>query len=130
MMPMAEYAYNNAHHSTVKMTPFFANYGYHPQTNWPTAEPSRNLTSQNYVQWMTSVHQLCRQGLEKASETIRKYHNKKAKPEPVYQPGNLVTLNGKNLNTRRPARKLDAKLHGPFKVMKVMSPTALNLELP
>jgi hypothetical protein len=79
---------------------------------------------------MTSVHQLCRQGLEKASETIRKYHNKKAKPEPVYQPGNLVTLNGKSLKTRRPARKLDAKLHGPFKVMKVMSPTELNLELP
>jgi len=27
-------------------------------------------------------------------------------------------------------KKLDAKLHGPFRVMKVMSPTALKLELP
>jgi len=61
MLPMAEYAYNNSLHSTVKMTPFFANYDYHPRTNWPTAESSRNRTSQNHIQWMTSVHQRCRQ---------------------------------------------------------------------
>ena len=79
---------------------------------------------------MRSVHQLCCQGLEKASETMRRYHDKEAKPAPVYQPGDLVILNGKNLKTRRPARKLDAKLHGPFKVLKVMSPKALKLELP
>ena len=114
VLPMAEYAENNSLHSTVKMKPFFAKYGYHSETNWPTAEPSWNLTSQNYIQWMTSVHQLCHQGLEKASETMKKYHNWKAQPGPVYQPGDLVMLNGKNLETRRPARKLDAKHHGPF----------------
>jgi hypothetical protein len=76
MLLMAEYAYNNALHSTVKMTPFFANYGYIVQTNWPTAEPSRNTTSPNNIQWMTSVYQLCVQELEKASKTMRKYHDK------------------------------------------------------
>jgi len=86
-LPIAEYAYNDCLHSTVKMTPLFANYGYHPRTNWPTTEPSQNPTSQNYIQWMTSVHQLCRQGLERASEIMRKYHDRKAKPAPVYQPG-------------------------------------------
>jgi len=33
MLPMAEYAYNNSLHSTVKMTLFFATCGYHPGTN-------------------------------------------------------------------------------------------------
>jgi hypothetical protein len=79
---------------------------------------------------MTSVHQFCRQGLEKPSETMRKYHDKKAKLAPAYQPGDFIMLNGKNLKTRRPAKKLDAKLHGPFKVMKVMLPTAHKVELP
>jgi len=37
--------------------------------------------------------------------------------------------NGTNLKIRRPARILDAKLQGPFQVMKVMTPTALKLEL-
>jgi len=128
MLPMAEYAYNNSLQAMVKMTRFFANYGYHPRTNWPTAEPLCNPTSQNYIQWMTSVNQLCCQGLEKASETMRKYYDKKSKPAPAYEPGDVVMLNGKNLKTRRPARKLDAKLHGTFKVIKVMSPTEHKLE--
>jgi len=128
MLPMAEYAYNNSLQAMVKMTQCFANYGYHPRTNWPTAEPLCNPNSQNYIQWMTSVNQLCCQGLEKASETMRKYYDKKSKPAQAYEPGDVVMLNGKNLKTRRPARKLDAKLHGTFKVIKVMSPTELKLE--
>jgi len=79
---------------------------------------------------MTSVHLLCHQGVEKASETMRKYHTKKVKPAPVYQPGNLVMLNGKPLKTRRPARNLNPELQGPFQVTQVMSPAALKLELP
>lgn len=130
MLPMPEYAYNNSCHSTVKMTPFFPNDGYHPRTNWLTAESSQNPTSQNHIQLMTSVHQLCFQGLEMATKTMRKYNDKKVKPAPVYQPGNLVMLNGRNLKTRRPARKLDAKLHGLFKAMKVLSSSAHKLELP
>jgi len=130
MLPMAEYAYNNSLHSMVKMTPFFAHYGCHPQINWPTAEPSQNPTSQNHIEWMACIHQLCCRRLENASETMRKYHNRKVNPAPVYQPGHLVMLNGKTLKTRRPARKLDAKLHVPCKVIKDMSPTALKLELP
>jgi hypothetical protein len=27
---MAEFAYNNHHHPSIGMTPFYANYGYHP----------------------------------------------------------------------------------------------------
>jgi len=79
---------------------------------------------------MTRVHPLCREELEKASETMRMNDYKKPRPAPVYQPGNQTMLNGKNLKSRRPARKLDAKLHGPLNVIMVMSPTALKLELP
>jgi len=129
MLPMSEHTYNNSLHSTVKMTLFFANYGYHPQTNWPTSEPSSNPTSQSHIEWTTSVRLLCRQGLEKASEMMRKYHHKNANAAPVYQLGNMVMPNGKTLKTRRPASKFDPKLHGPFEVMKVMTPIAPTLEL-
>jgi hypothetical protein len=37
----AEFAYNNHHHLSINMTPFFANYGYHPTlTNMPSAAQS------------------------------------------------------------------------------------------
>jgi hypothetical protein len=30
LLPAVEFAYNNHHHLSIDMTPFFANYGYHP----------------------------------------------------------------------------------------------------
>jgi len=130
MLPMAEYAYNNSPKSTVKMRPFFANFCKHPRTNWPTTEPSENPNSQNHIQWITSVHQVSHQRLKKASETMRKWHDEEDKSAPVYRSCDWIMLNGKNLKIKRPAKKLDAKLHGPFEVMKVLPPTALELELP
>ena len=32
LLPLAEHAYNNSVTNAHKMTPFFANYGFHPQT--------------------------------------------------------------------------------------------------
>jgi len=39
-------------------------------------------------------------------------------------------LNAKNIKTKRPAKKLDRKMLGPFKIQKVISPTAVRLSLP
>ena len=35
ILPMAEYAYNNSTTTAHGLMPFYANYGYHPRTNWP-----------------------------------------------------------------------------------------------
>jgi len=39
-------------------------------------------------------------------------------------------LNGRNIKTRRPSRKLDHKNHGPFQIEKIISPLAVRLTLP
>jgi len=39
-------------------------------------------------------------------------------------------LNGRNIQTYRPSRKLDHKNHRPFQVEKVISPLAVRLILP
>ena len=38
-------------------------------------------------------------------------------------------LNGKNVRTRRDAKKLDAKLFGPFKVVKPVDRSGMSVEL-
>jgi hypothetical protein len=129
MLPMAEYAYNSSLHSTLQMTRFLVNCGYHPRTHSPNAEPMSFLTSQNYIQWMTSIHQPCYQRLKQGNETMTMYQDRQGKPTPEYQPSDLVILDAKNLKTRRSARPWRAKLHGLFKVMKITSSTALKLEL-
>ena len=37
-LPYAEFCYNNTVHSSTKMTPFYANFGYHPGHNYPAIE--------------------------------------------------------------------------------------------
>jgi len=39
-------------------------------------------------------------------------------------------LNGRNIKTRRPSKKLDRKNHGPFQIEKIVSPLAVRLMLP
>ena len=60
-------------------------------------------------------------------ERMARYH--RAKSPPTFKIGDLVMLNGKNLKTRRPSHKLDHKLHSPFLITKVISPTAVRLAL-
>jgi hypothetical protein len=59
-----------------------------------------------------------------------KYYDKKVKDAPEYSVGDMVMLSAKHLKTRRPSKKLDHKMQGPFKITKVISPTAVRLELP
>jgi len=61
---------------------------------------------------------------------MRRYTDPQRSEPPKYQIGDLVMLNGRNIKTRRPSRKLDHKNHGPFQVEKIVSPLTVRLTLP
>lgn len=52
LLPLAEFAYNNAEASATKLTPFFANHGFHPRTTWATEVDTKNPASKLYAHWM------------------------------------------------------------------------------
>ena len=55
LLPLAEYAYNNSKASAHKLTPFFANYGFHPQTEWMKERDVQNPGATMYTHWMQTV---------------------------------------------------------------------------
>jgi len=61
---------------------------------------------------------------------MRRYTDPHPKEPPAYQMGDLVMLNGRNIQTGRPSRKLDHKNHGSFQVEKIISLLAVKLTLP
>ena len=132
LLKLAEYAYNNLATTATQMSPFFANYGFHPRTNWPVEKESQNPSSRNYAHWMESVHELCVKHLEETRECMRKYYDHSQKEAPSYSVGDLVMLNGENIRMRRAVKKLDAKLSGPFKVVWLVGQGGqlVELELP
>ena len=49
---------------------------------------------------------------------------------PEFKAGDLVMLDRRNIQTKRPMNKLDHKKIGPFKVKKTVGKRAYQLELP
>ena len=84
LLPLAEYPYNNSATTTTQMSPFFANYGFHPRTNWPVEKESKNPASRNYAHWMESVHELYVKRPEATHERMGKYYDSSRKEAPPY----------------------------------------------
>jgi len=127
---MAEFAYNNSVTTGNGTSPFYANYGFHWIAISPASTEPLNPASKVYAHWMYTVHTESGKGLEDARERMRRYTNPHRKEPPAYQVGDLVMLNGHNIKTHRPSKKLDHKNHGLFQIEKILSPLAVRLTLP
>jgi len=127
LLPMAKFAYNNSVTTGNGMSPFYANYSFHPVAMGPASTEPLNPASRVYAHWMHAVHDESREGLKQAQERIRRYTDPARKEPPAYQVGDrLVMLSGRNIKTRRPSKKLDHKNHGPFQIKKIVSPLAVR----
>ena len=124
-LPMAEFADNNATSSATKLTPFFANKGFHPRMSFspdPTAYDSTRARLQaakaaDITGTMSRILQYMKTNAEHASQQMVAQANKRRK-DITYKPGDLVFLSSKNIRTARPSRKLDDKMLGPFPVVE------------
>jgi len=129
LLPIAEFAYNNSTTTGNGMSPFYANYGFHPTAINPASTEPLNPASKVYAHWIHTVHDESRKELKDVQERMRWYTDPTRKEPPAYQVGDLVMLNGCNIKKRCPSRKLDHKNHGPFQIKKIVSPLAIRLML-
>ena len=111
------------------MTPFFANYGYHPQTEWLKEREAQNPGANMYGHCMKMIHQKARESLVKTREAMRRYYNQHAKQQPDPKVGDLVMLNAKNIRTKRPSPTLAPWLYSPFKILEQRGKLAYKLQI-
>jgi transposase InsO family protein len=131
LLHMAEFVYNNAVHTTIGVSPFFACYGWHPKAHIETPcklgvnDPSSTEFSREHQALVEYLQDRIRQS---HSRTIRYYNNKHRDME--FSVGDLVLVNRKNWRTTRPSQKLDAKFSGPYKIIERIGQRAYRLRLP
>ena len=136
MLYKAEFTYNNSEHASTKMTPFYANYGYHPLEPSCPLVPTGNPSAQSRLNELVKIRETLHQNIAKAQEDYAKHYNRKVKShlnladEPLFKVGDKVWLNARDIATSRPSRKLDHKLLGPFKITEKISDLAYRLDLP
>ena len=111
------------------MTPFYANYGYHPRTIWPSEQDIKNPASKLYAHWMRAIHQKAKEALEDTRARMGRYYDQHRLPHPEYQIGDQVMLNAKNIRTKRPTKKLAPKLYGPFRILAKVGTRSYRLAL-
>jgi len=129
----AEFAYNNKVHSSTKTSPFKANYGQNPRMGFEGRKKGKYVGAEKFVEKMKEIQEEAKVALGKAQEDMKKYANKKRSDMEGYKVGDLVMLSTKDLKyqmVRRRTEKLTKRFVGPYKVKKIVSSNAVELELP
>ena len=103
LLRMAKHAYNNLVTCATGMTPFYANYERHTESQNPQRTEVMNPASHAYVHWIASTLYRGKKALEAARERMTKYTNTRRTPPPAYKVGDAVILSTAHLKLRRPS---------------------------
>jgi hypothetical protein len=125
---MAEFAYNNHHHPSIGMTPFYANYGYHPVYT-DRAGPDQMLEAPMRIQHIHEVQARCQLAIKKAQQVYKRYVDCHRR-DLSFAVRDQVWLESYNLSTDAPSKKLAAKRLGLYRVQKLVGPSSYQLDIP
>ena len=127
LLPFAEFAYNNSRQETIGRSPFYANYGYNP-----VYESTGHMILEKSVQpeQMSQLHKVLKTEITEAQMSQNEYADRHRKPDPNWKQGDKVWLIPRNIRTTRPAKNLDYKKLGPFRILAKIGMQAYKLDLP
>jgi len=128
LLPMAQLALNNLKSESTQHTPFFANYGKHPNL---FSEPRSHPNAQKALvasRDMRNVHDELRVQIQRSQQKMIK--NDRSKAAPQLKKGDKVYLLTKNLRTTKSSKKLDHVKVGPFLIEEQKGPVNYRLRLP
>jgi hypothetical protein len=136
LLPLAEDAYNIAVLETTKMSPFFANYGYQPETQWirPAESKSQseftNPASELLIARWQAIWNHLQENIHNAQQHMAKWYNAKVKDQPPFRVGDMVMIDARHFATKRPSKILNHKKIGPVRITALIGKLAVRVELP
>jgi len=130
LLPLAEFAYNNAPSSTTGVFPFFTNKGYHPNL---LVYPEQDIASSHARDFVVNLDELQSTLKEEIAKAQRQYQpsaDSRQQQPPNFQVGEPVFIKSQYFRTTRLSKKLSKKYLGPYKIIAQPSPQSFTLHLP
>lgn len=130
LLPLAEFAYNNAPHDSTGVSPFFANKGYNPALEIHPERDLASLRAKDLAVDLDQLHTALKEQIREAQEAFSVTANRRRKPPPDFQVGQQVFISSQFLNTTRPTRKLAERFLGPFDLIGKISDLSFVVKMP
>jgi len=130
LLPLAEFAYNNAPNETTGVSPFFANKGYHPNL---AVFPERDMASaraREYAIDLGELHENLKENIRHSQLRYQKSADNRRIPPPPFAIGQYAYVKAKFFQTTRPSKKLSEKNLGPYEIIAQPSSDSFTLRLP
>ena len=130
LLPLAEFAYNNASSTTTGVSPFFANKGYHPNLS---VYPEWDIASSHACDFVLNLDELQDTLKEEIAKAQRQYQlsaNSRWQQPPDFQVKQSVFVRSQYFQTTRPSKKLSEKYLRPYEIIAQPSPQSFTLHLP
>jgi len=129
-LPVVEFALNNRYKKSLKTTPFYVNYGYHPQIGSLPKIETPILAVEDFIEHLHQVQKDTKKSLEQAAEDMKRFYDRSRNKTPEFEVGQKVLLDNRDLALNRPSRKLSERRSGPFTILERISTHAYRLDLP
>ncbi|MBW0544768.1 hypothetical protein O181_084483, partial [Austropuccinia psidii MF-1] len=112
-LPLAEFAYSNADHSSTKQSPFLTIYGRNPI--FDSIQISQDKPPGNLSAKLQSAQHVVKEELESAIKRLKRYADRKREITTDLQPGDNLWLASKNVQTKNPPRNSQKDGWDPLK---------------
>ena len=129
-LSLAEFSHNNRIQASTRHSPFLLNSGRNPRLGVEPIRDTKVESVEDFLKRMKSSTEEAKAALEQAAKDMARYYDQHRHPNITYKVGDWVWLEGKDIQTQRPSKKLDDKRYGPYQITKVISPSAYQLKLP
>jgi len=130
LLPLAEFAYNNAPSAITGVSPFFANKGYHPNLLVYLERDIASSCARDFVVDLDELQGTLKEEIAKAQMQYQPSADSRRQQPPDFQVGQPVFVKSQYFRTTRPSKKLSKKYLGPYKIIAQPSPQSFTLCLP
>ena len=130
LLPLAEFAYNNAPSTTTGVSPFFANKGYHPNL---LVYPERDIASSHAHDFVVNLDELqgtLKEEIAKAQMQCQPSADSHWQQPLDFQVGQPVFIKSQYFWTTYLSKKLSEKYLGPYEIIAQPSLQSFTLHLP